>query len=105
MRSKALLVGARASFEGPKVTLEEGLWLVGQIPFVEIEIVGRGIIVEEKVIGPCVIFARVLEGYIGKGIYLKAIQVKHGKNSSQRSDDGRERIHSVSSGEMENPPS
>ena len=76
MRKKALLVGARASFEGPWVNLEEGNWLVEPPTGVRIEagiarVTGDGILLE----GPSRIRALVMDDYDGPEVCLSVQEV------------------------------
>ncbi len=88
MRKKALLVGARASFEGPWVNLEEGEWLVEPpfLVFIRKEFNGTPFIYHPDssdykdgkltVVGPARIHAFVNDNYKGPDVYLSIEQVK-----------------------------
>ena len=80
MRKKALLVGARASFEGPWVNLEEGNWLVEPPTGVRIavkefdavtELLGGGSMLE----GPCRVKAIIADDYTGPEVCLSVQEV------------------------------
>ncbi len=78
MKSKALLVGAPGSFEGPRVSLESGVWLVEPHPFVEVVVADSGEILngDGRLDGPAVVFAKVRDDYEGDGVFLQARQIK-----------------------------
>jgi len=86
MRSKALLVGARAGFVGPWVNLEVGDWIVDPThPEITLEVVHGG---KESVLyngkhasptrhiftGPCRARGYVSDEYRGDGVFLKVRQ-------------------------------
>ena len=77
MRSKALLVGARAGFVGPWVNVEEGRWTVDPPLSITIECDGESRNGGQPldVQGPTKLRAIVADGHMGKDIYLKVKQV------------------------------
>ena len=80
MRKKALLVGARASFEGPWVNLEEGIWLVKPPSGVCIVTSGSAIVnnlLEHglRIQGPCRVQAVVGNDYKGLEVCLSVQEV------------------------------
>ena len=76
MRSKALLVGAQASFVGPWVNIEEGEWLVEPPSSITLERrEGEGVRrcqggTEVHITGPACIRAVVATKYEGNGVHL-----------------------------------
>lgn len=79
MRSKALLVGARASFLGPRVRLEEGRWLVDPppsvAPHISVYVKGRTDSLSLwplTIDGPCIVRAATKSTYEGSGVHLDA---------------------------------
>lgn len=75
MRSKALLVAARAGFVGPTVTLEEGEWLVEPPEGVGVFEYGAQILSKKTVEGPTKVYARVFEDYSGPDVNLSIEQI------------------------------
>ncbi len=86
MRKKALLVGARASFEGPWVALEEGSWVVEPDPPLGVRIMFEDgfdevipkVMVESGFVyqGPCKLQAVVSEDYDGPEVCLSVREVE-----------------------------
>ena len=76
MRSKALLVGARAGFVGPWVNVEEGEWLVDPPSSVTLECGDTVHNSGESVAfnGPIRVRAIVDKAHVGLDIYLKVRQ-------------------------------
>jgi hypothetical protein len=78
MRSKALLVGAQAGFEGPWVNIEEGEWVVAPPSSVSLETNGATIFPGDLdfyvIHGPGKVKAKVSEEYEGEGVFLKMRQ-------------------------------
>lgn len=84
MRKKALLIGARSSFRGPWVTLEEGEWIIEANPPLDhltifIDLNGEGTLeatLEELagVTGPCRVLAQMPELYDGPDLHVNARQ-------------------------------
>ncbi len=84
MRKKALLVGAQASFIGPWVNLEEGMWEVeGEVPErVRVRFVNQGDVNSSndnfrvhRYLGPCKIQAIVSAKYEGPEVNLSVQEV------------------------------
>lgn len=88
MKRKALLVGARASFQGPWVHLEGGEWVIDPTHSLrggfelEIRDAKHEVEISEdarwlRVFGPCSIRASVHSDYAGPDIHLDVEQVSH----------------------------
>jgi hypothetical protein len=80
MKTKALIVGGLASFEGPWVHLEEGKWLVEPSPDFDLHIYESTKCYaqpdgEFEIVGPTRIRAIVVDGYEGEGVFLQARKV------------------------------
>ncbi len=78
MKTKALIVGGLASFEGPWVHLDEGEWLVEPSPDFEIHLSGTDKLWypepdgEYEFTGPIRIRAFVVDDYKGDGVFIQA---------------------------------
>lgn len=80
MKTKALIVGGLASFEGPWVNLEEGEWLVEPSPDFDLHIYESTKLHaqpdgEFEITGPTRIRAIVVDNYVGDGVFLQARKV------------------------------
>jgi len=80
MKKKVLLAGGTAPFEGPRVYLEEGEWLVEPPPFSKISLVlDNGELLElsesVRIIGPSHVRAIIEEAT--NEVHLDARQVNH----------------------------
>ncbi len=79
MRTKALLVAARAGFVGPVVILDGGVWEISKHPSVLVSWDGEvdaekdnGVL---RIRGPVRITTRVLETHKGPDVHLDARQI------------------------------
>jgi len=80
MKTKALIVGGLASFEGPWVNLEEGEWLVEPSPDFELQLYESTRAFPEpngeyNIVGPIRVRAVVTDDYSGDGVFLQARKV------------------------------
>jgi hypothetical protein len=80
MKTKALIVGGLASFEGPWVHLEEGEWLVEPSPDFHLHVYESTKVHVQpdggfELTGPIRIRAIVVDNYKGEGVFLQARKV------------------------------
>lgn len=80
MRSKALLVGGTAGFEGPHISLDGGVWVIRNDANIQLSLPRDHVDVKEKdgmiyVRGPVRFTAKVADDYTGPPIHLDAKQV------------------------------